>query len=139
MIILDTNVLSSLMLDDPAGMVRIWLDRQPAHKLYTTAISIFELTYGIERLPTGKRRTQLADRLQKVILRTFEKHILEFDTDAAEQAGKFRALHKNTGRHDDTLDFQIAGIASAHNATLATRNTRDFERLPIRLVNPWNS
>jgi len=35
-------------------------------------------------------------------------------------------------------DSMIAATALAHGLTLATRNTRDFERIPgLRLVNPW--
>jgi predicted nucleic acid-binding protein len=139
MIILDTNVISALMLNDPAKIIQTWMDRQSLQDLYIAAISVFELVYGIERLPIGKRRTQLAERLQIVISQAFADRILEFDAEAAEQAGKFRALHKNAGHHDDILDIQIAAIASTNNATLATRNTRDFEHFPIRVVNPWNA
>jgi len=34
-------------------------------------------------------------------------------------------------------DVQIAGIAAARKATLATRNIRHFEGLGMALVNPW--
>lgn len=35
-------------------------------------------------------------------------------------------------------DMMIAGIAKQAGAPLATRNLRDFERLPIELIDPWN-
>jgi hypothetical protein len=35
------------------------------------------------------------------------------------------------------LDAQIAAIAFVHSASLATRNTGDFEGCGIRLFNPW--
>ena len=41
------------------------------------------------------------------------------------------------GRNIDTRDTQIAGIVMSRNATLATRNVRDFDDLDIALVNPW--
>jgi predicted nucleic acid-binding protein len=34
---------------------------------------------------------------------------------------------------------QIAGIASARKATLATRNTRHFADLGINIVDPWQA
>lgn len=35
------------------------------------------------------------------------------------------------------MDGMIAATCLEHGATLATRNTRDFEGLGIDLVNPW--
>jgi predicted nucleic acid-binding protein len=35
-------------------------------------------------------------------------------------------------------DTQVAGIAAARRATLATRNTGHFEDTGIGLVNPWS-
>jgi toxin FitB len=37
------------------------------------------------------------------------------------------------------FDAMIAAIARSHGATLATRNTDDFENCGIRLVNPWTA
>ena len=34
-------------------------------------------------------------------------------------------------------DTQIAGIVMSRNATLATRNVKDFDDLDIALVDPW--
>ena len=39
--------------------------------------------------------------------------------------------------HSDIRDSMIAGIAIAHQATLATGNVRHFEDLPVAVVNPW--
>jgi hypothetical protein len=41
------------------------------------------------------------------------------------------------GRPNELRDTMIAGIAIAHRATLATRNTRDFENMPVPVINPW--
>ena len=35
------------------------------------------------------------------------------------------------------FDAQIAAIARAKNAVIATRDTGDFEGCGVRLVNPW--
>jgi len=35
------------------------------------------------------------------------------------------------------FDAQIAAIASAHGAVLATRNAADFEGCGLTVVNPW--
>lgn len=41
------------------------------------------------------------------------------------------------GRPISIPDAQIAAIALAHGATLATRNAKDFDGTGIALVNPW--
>ena len=63
--------------------------------------------------------------------------MLVFDANAAEQAALLSAQRKAIGRPVDMRDTFIAGIAMAHRATLATRNTRHFEGLTTPVVNPW--
>jgi predicted nucleic acid-binding protein len=43
------------------------------------------------------------------------------------------------GRPIQEPDAQIAAIARVHDATLATRNIRDFEEFGLQLVNPWET
>ena len=62
MIILDTNVLSGLMRSTPDPLVVRWLDDQPAPSLWTTAVTLFEVRYGLLSLPAGRRRTLDAPR-----------------------------------------------------------------------------
>ena len=59
MIILDTNVISELMRDNPAAIVKQWISQQKAVHLSLTTITIAEIQRGLMRLPTGKRRTNL--------------------------------------------------------------------------------
>ncbi len=54
MIVLDTNVISALMQRDPDAMVILWLDRQPAESVWTTAVTVFEVCFGIGRLAPGR-------------------------------------------------------------------------------------
>ena len=57
MIILDTNVISEFMRDNPEQVVADWLDAQDLRSLYTTTVNVMELHYGIHKLPVGKRKT----------------------------------------------------------------------------------
>ena len=66
-----------------------------------------------------------------------ENRVLPFDADAATQAAQLAAERKARGRPVDMRDTFIAGIALAKRATLATRNTRHFDDLSVRVVNPW--
>ena len=59
MIILDTNVVSEVMRTEPNEAVLRWFDRQPASSVWTTSITVYEIEFGLRRLPEGKRREAL--------------------------------------------------------------------------------
>ncbi len=141
MIILDTNVLSACMLSNPDPVIVSWInDASFAQPIYTTAITIFEIEHGIQRMPQGKRRERLKSQFDGILRHeSVFADVLDFDEAAALQSGFFADLTTRAGKTIDVRDIQIAGIIAIHNATLATRNTRDFEHFPIRVVNPWNS
>jgi predicted nucleic acid-binding protein len=61
MIVLDTNVVSALMLRQPDRQVVGWLDRQAAESVWTTAITVFEVRFGLALLPAGRRRRSLEE------------------------------------------------------------------------------
>ncbi len=137
MILLDTNVLSALMLREPDPVVVAWLDQQPAESIWTTAITVFEVRMGLELLAEGRRRTRLEQELDRQLADELDGRVQLFDRAAAQDAGTIAAARQRAGRTVEIRDVQIAGIASARKATLATRNTRHFEGMGIRLVNPW--
>ena len=62
---------------------------------------------------------------------------MPFDIAAAEEYGRLSAERQKAGLNTCSMDLMIAAIAITHNATVATRNTRDFEGCGIELVNPW--
>ncbi|MDG4601320.1 MAG: hypothetical protein P9C48_01140 [Defluviicoccus sp.] len=99
MIILDTNVLSAVMQRVADPVIVVWLDRQPPQSLWLTAITVFEVAFGLHLLAPGRRQS---------------------------------------GRTVEIRHVQIAGIAAARGASVATRNTRHFEATGIQLINPWN-
>jgi toxin FitB len=65
--------------------------------------------------------------------------VLSFDRTAAETAATIAARQRQIGRPIEIRDIQIAGVAAARKAVLATHNTRHFENLGISLVVPWNA
>ena len=138
MIVLDTNVLSALMQSRPEAGVVDWLDQQPAESIWTTAINVFEIRYGLHQLAHGKRRRTLEAAFMALLAEDLEGRVLAFDTAAADHAARLAGERRRTGRSVDMRDTQIAGICEARHATLATRNTRHFEDLRTPVVNPWN-
>jgi toxin FitB len=137
LILLDTNILSALMLREPDPVVVSWLDSLPAESVWTAAVTVFEVRMGLEILPAGRRRDQLEESFAKALEEDFENRVLPFDHLAAEAAGRIAAERRQAGRPVEIRDVQIAGIARARRATLATRNVRHFEGCGVPLVNPW--
>ena len=67
----------------------------------------------------------------------FAGRILPFDEDAARAYATIVASRNAAGRPISQLDAMIAAIARTHRATVATRNTGDFEHCGLQLVDPW--
>jgi len=134
-IILDTNVISALMRETSDVKVRAWLDRQPHTSIWTSAITVLEVRFGLQVMPAGRRRTFLLQGFD-VLLTEIGNRVVAFDDEAAEQAADLMASRQKKGRSIDLRDTLIAGIVLAHHATLATRNTAHFEDIP-GVVNPW--
>jgi len=137
MIVLDTNVLSALMRREADPAVVSWLDLQPSESVWTTAVTVFEIRFGLELLAAGRRRRQLEDAFSRVLDEDFQGRILPFDHEAAQEAASRAAERRAVGKPVDFRDIEIAGIVSARRATLATRNARHFLDLRIELVDPW--
>lgn len=137
MILLDTNILSELMRPASAPVIGQWMARLGETPLATTAISISEIAFGLERLEQGRRKDGLIARFDQFISPGGDLTILPFGEDAALICGQYRALRERQGLHAQPSDMMIAGIAGALGASLATRNVKDFSGLPITVINPW--
>ena len=138
MIVLDTDVISALMQRDPDPAPVVWLDGQPAESVWTTAVTVFEVCFGLEILASGRRRKRLEDAFARALDQDLEGRVLAFDQHAARAAGAIAAKRRLAGRPVEIRDLQIAGIVATRQATLATRNTRHFTDLGIAIVNPWD-
>jgi hypothetical protein len=137
MIILDTNVISALMSIRPDDTVVRWMDKQPDSSIWTSSVTVFEIASGIELLPRGRKRDRLRSEFDRFIEEDIERRVLPFDGLAAETAASLVGARRRGGRLGELRDTMIAGIAIARRATLATRNIRHFDDLPVPVVNPW--
>jgi predicted nucleic acid-binding protein len=137
MIVLDTNVVSELMKGEPSTGVMTWVRRQPVPELYTTSITEAEIFYGIELL-AGKRREALLEAAEGMFAEDFANRTLAFDSEAARAFARLAASARRTGRPRSQADMEIAAIALARGARLATRNVGDFKGCGLELVDPWS-
>lgn len=136
MIVLDTNVVSEVLQGPDESPVLSWLRRQDAAELAITAVTVVEISDGIARLPAGRRREQLVAQwnlLEERWLGAF----LPLGMQQARVTGVLSARRRSSGRPIAMADACIAGISLVSGATLATRNTRDFEGLGLELLDPW--
>ena len=137
MIVLDTNVLSELLRPEPERRVIKWLDEQPRASVFTSAVTQGEILHGIRLLPDGQRRKKLWHAALEIFAEDLSGHVLSFDGDAAAHYAEIGASRRAAGRPISQFDAVIAAITRSRGATLATRNSRDFEDCGIRVVNPW--
>ncbi|MGI8869019.1 MAG: type II toxin-antitoxin system VapC family toxin [Mycobacteriales bacterium] len=134
MIVIDTNVVSEMMRERPDPTVLGWADA--AGRLCTTAVTLAEIEHGIARLPDGRRRDRLAATAATVFA-DYGEAILPFDARAARRYARIVVGRERAGRPIPAADAQIAAICLSRQATLATRNTGDFDATGIDLINPW--
>ena len=137
MIILDTNVISALMRQEFEPRVLAWSDSLPSETIWTTAVTVFEIRFGLEVMAGGRRRARLEEAFTGVLEEDLEGRVLPLDSAAADIGGKVAAKRRRAGHPLDFRDIQIAGIALSRKATLATRNIRHFQDTGLTLVDPW--
>ena len=137
MIVIDTNVVSELMRQTPAPAVMAWFSAQDSAELYLTAVSEAELRAGVAILPAGRRRERLAAEVDAVVEQDFAGRVLPFDSAAARTYATIAASRRSVGRPILEADCQIAAIARARDAAMATRNGADFEHCGIAVIDPW--
>jgi predicted nucleic acid-binding protein len=136
-IILDTNVVSEPKRPLPAARVQVWFEGQRSDDLYLTSTVIAELAQGIERLPAGRRRSELERWLDTLIADAFAGRILMFDVEAALIYGKLVANALAQGRTPKVADAQIAAVAWREGMAVATRDVADFRALQVPVIDPW--
>jgi predicted nucleic acid-binding protein len=136
-IVLDTNVLSELIRPQPDERVVAWLDSHDAADIATTAITAAELLYGVERVPARRRKDQLSHAMHGLIDDDLQGRVEAFDVVAAAHYATLVSDRDAAGRPISAADAQIAAICRKLAATLATRNTIDFDGTGIELLDPW--
>lgn len=132
--LLDTNVVSEPALQKPNAKVLGKLKAE-ATSCAIAAPVWHELTYGVKRLPRGKRREELEAYLTDVVSGSFP--VLAYDAVAAAWHGEERARLERLGKPAPFVDGQIAAIAFVNGLELVTDNVKDFRRFKGLGVKSW--
>ncbi len=134
--LLDANVLSELRkpADRADGAVRSWVASRTPSDLYLSAVTILEVELGISRVERRDRAqaARLRTWLEDDVLHVFAGRVLPVDVPVARHAGRSHVPDPRPER-----DALIAATAVVHDLTLVTRNTKDFDRQDVRLIDPW--
>lgn len=131
--LLDTNVLSELRKPLPDPRVRNWFDQVSGEQLYLSVLVIGEIRSGVERL----RRRDLAqaarfDQWLTGLQSRFSQRILPISREIADRWGQL-----NVPDPLPIVDGLLAATALIHALTMVTRNTRDFVRTGVAVLNPF--
>lgn len=138
MIVLDTNVLSELMRQQPAAAVLAWADQLKPQEVAITAMNKAEILHGISRLPESQRRQQLQQGWDTLLANVLQQPVLPFNSTAAHWYAALLSHREGIVRSISTANAVIAATAFAHDGQLTTRNTADFDAIGLKLINPWD-
>lgn len=127
--LLDTNVLSSLVRE-PAGNAAQKLRENAAAYCCTSIIVACELRFGAEKAASDSLRTRISQLLERL-------DVLPLDIPADAHYGHLRHSLQQKGTPIGPNDLLIAAHALAHDLTLVTDNTSEFDRVDGLRVENW--
>lgn len=132
--LLDTCAVSELQKGKPDQLVVSFFVAHADPDLFLSVVTMGEIRKGIFRLPEGRKRLGL-EAWYGSLVSAYGDRILPIDLAVAEIWGVLSANDSGLAPPDGL----IAATALRHGLCLVTRNTRDFDRIPVPLVNPWQA
>ena len=135
--LLDTNVISELIVRTPNQKVIDWIDSLAPETVYLSVITIGELRKGIEKLAPSQRKDALTLWLETDLLLRFADHLVDITRDVMLVWGELTGRLERLGNPLPAIDSLIAASVLEGNYTLVTRNEDDFRSTGVALINPW--
>lgn len=139
MYILDTDHVSLLDRADTheAHRLRFRLAQLPPEERVTTIVTYEEQMRGwmaiVAQARGLPRQITAYDNLKRMVDRYRNIEVLGFDNRAATEFQRLQSFKIRIG----TMDLKIAAIALVNNATLLSRNLKDFSKAPGLKVEDW--
>jgi tRNA(fMet)-specific endonuclease VapC len=132
--LLDTNILSEAKRPQPNEKVmeKLRLYRQ---ETATATIVIHEMLYGCLRLSLSKKRQDIEDYINDVILAQLP--LFDYNLKAAQYHAQQRARLSKVGKTPAFIDGQIASIALINDLILVTNNVVDFQDFDSLIIENW--
>jgi predicted nucleic acid-binding protein len=131
--LVDANVLSEPTRPAPNANVVGWLAANEA-QIAVDSIILGELYVGVLLLPRGRKRSQLEAWFERVAQTI---NCIPWDTAVSRRWAPLVADMKRKGEPLPLLDGMIAATALQHGLTVVTRNTRDFKKTGVEILDPF--
>jgi predicted nucleic acid-binding protein len=129
---LDTMIISEARKPRPHGAVVAWFAATPISHYGIPAVVFYELQEGAEM--TRRQDRSKSEQIDRWIESLAQRgNVLPFGAEVARETA--RLMDRQSSHLFE--DAAIAATARVHDLTVATRNTRDFERFDVRLINPF--
>ena len=131
--LVDANVLSEPTKPAPDPKVVDWL-RRNEQEIAVDPIILGEVRFGILLLPRGKRRAKLEKWFAAGVSRL---HCLSWEAEIGLRWAELLARLRVSGRAMPIKDSLIAATALVHGLTVVTRNSSDFQKAGVKVLNPF--
>ena len=131
--LVDANVLSEATKPAPEPRVVDWL-RRHERELAVDPVILGEIRFGIHLLPSSGRRQRLERWFEEGVRRM---HCLPWEVQTGLRWAKLLAELRRRGEAMPLKDSMIAATALVHGLRVATRNTRDFAKARVPVVDPF--
>jgi predicted nucleic acid-binding protein len=135
--LLDTNVLSELRRPRPSPKVVAFITAQPLDILYVSSATLAEIRFGIELVREPGRRAELHDWLAHRVRPMFGQRVLPVTEDIMLKWRLLVEEGRKAGQTFSQPDLIIAATALEHGLTLVSRDTSEYERARVPILNPW--
>ena len=135
--LLDTNIISELIKPTPNSNVVSFLDSLNEDDVFISVITIGEIQFGIQKLPSSKKKEQLLSWLYADLLARFHNKVVDIDVETMLLWGEVSQQLKAKGTPMPIMDLLIAATCLKGNYMLITRNEKDFTHLDIEITNPF--
>ena len=135
--LLDTNVLSELRRPKPHPKVVQFVARQSLDFLHVSVVTFAEIRFGIELVKDPARRMELNEWLDHKLRPMFEEHVLEISEEVMLTWRMLVEEGRKAGHTYSQPDLIIAATAMQHGLTVVSRDTDDYERAHVPVLNPW--
>ena len=135
--LLDTNILSELRRPKPDSKVLSFIASKSLDLLFVSIVTFAEIRFGIESVTDATRRAELNDWLAHKVRPMFDERALPVTEDVM---FKWRLLVEDGRKAGHTFsqpDLIIAATALHHGLTVVSRDTSDFKKARVPIINPW--
>lgn len=137
--LLDTNILSELRRAKPEPRVLAFIASQKLDLLFVSAVTLAEIRFGIELVADASRRAELSTWLTHTVRPMFDQRVLPVSEDIMLTWRLLVEDGRKAGHTFSQPDLIIAATALHHGLTIVSRDTGDFQKARVAILNPWNS